>query len=105
MLADYRTWLESELKLLGNASHHAYSFGQANMAKRAIERLDQESDGRVVLELPRDEAAAIATSLELLVEQTSALPPALAGLRDRLRAAFSQAGGAERDAVGRPEPA
>ena len=40
MLSDYRTWLESELKLLGNASHHAYSFGQANMAKRAIERLD-----------------------------------------------------------------
>ena len=47
MLADYRTWLESELKLLGNASHHAYSFGQANMAKRAIERLDQELSGRV----------------------------------------------------------
>ena len=42
MLSDYRTWLESELKLLGNASHHAYSFGQANMAKRALERFDQD---------------------------------------------------------------
>jgi predicted enzyme related to lactoylglutathione lyase len=41
MLDDYRTWLESELALLGNASHHAYAFGQANMAKRAIEALDE----------------------------------------------------------------
>ena len=98
MLADYRTWLDSELKLLGNASHHAYSFGQANMAKRAIERLDQETEGRVVLLLERGEAAAIAAALEMLVEQTSALPPALAGLRDRLKAAFSASGGAEADA-------
>ncbi len=49
MLSDYRTWLESELKLLGNASHHAYSFGQANMAKRAIERLDQELANKIPL--------------------------------------------------------
>jgi len=41
MLDTYRTWLESELALLGNASHHAYAFGQANMAKRAIEALDE----------------------------------------------------------------
>ena len=56
MLKDYRAWLESELKLLGNASHHAYSFGQANMAKRAIERLDAELAGKVDLLL--DSAAA-----------------------------------------------
>ena len=37
MLKDYRDWLDAELKLLGNASHHAYAFGQANMAKRALE--------------------------------------------------------------------
>ena len=55
MLSDYRTWLESELKLLGNASHHAYSFGQANMAKRAIERLDQEVGERLILALERAE--------------------------------------------------
>ena len=102
MLADYRTWLESELKLLGNASHHAYSFGQANMAKRALERLDQETTGRVVLVLDRGEAAAIATALELTIEQTSALPPALAGLRDRLRAAFADEGGASHDAIEPP---
>ena len=42
MLRDYRNWLESELKLLGNASHHAYAFGQANMAKRALERFDRD---------------------------------------------------------------
>jgi hypothetical protein len=40
LLQRYRDWLESELKLLGNASHHAYALGQANMAKRALERFD-----------------------------------------------------------------
>src|SRR5579875_1564805 len=55
MLKDYHDWLESELKLLGNASHHAYSFGQANMAKRAIERLDATLAKKVVVVL--DDAA------------------------------------------------
>ncbi|MBD5633357.1 MAG: hypothetical protein IAI49_02660 [Candidatus Eremiobacteraeota bacterium] len=98
MLTDYRNWLESELKLLGNASHHAYSFGQANMAKRAIERLDTEFAGQVVVALPRAEATGILTALEMLVEQTSSLPPALVGLRDRLKAGFSEVGAAEADA-------
>ena len=44
MLSDYRAWLDSELKLLGNASHHAYSFGQVNIAKSAIEQLNAELD-------------------------------------------------------------
>jgi predicted component of type VI protein secretion system len=89
MLSDYRTWLESELKLLGNASHHAYSFGQANMAKRAIEQLDRETDGGVFVKLSLAEAAGISTALEMLVEQTSALPPELALFRDRLNEAVS----------------
>jgi hypothetical protein len=92
MLSDYRNWLEAELKLLGNASHHAYSFGQANMAKRAIERLDQELDHRVALVLPRTDVAAVLTELEMLLERDSALPPALAALRDRLKVALSGAG-------------
>jgi hypothetical protein len=85
MLSDYRNWLESELKLLGNASHHAYSFGQANMAKRAIERLDQEVAGKSALLLEPAEAAAALAALE----ETAAaapLPPALARLRERLHA-------------------
>ena len=65
MLSDYRTWLESELKLLGNASHHAYSFGQANMAKRAIDRLDEELQGKIPLLLERPEAAALLAALRL----------------------------------------
>ena len=89
MLSDYRTWLESELKLLGNASHHAYSFGQANMAKRAIERLDQELEHRVPLLLDRTDVAAILTELEMLAERESALPPGLASLRERLKVALS----------------
>jgi predicted component of type VI protein secretion system len=97
MLSDYRTWLESELKLLGNASHHAYSFGQANMAKRAIERLDQEVGERLILALERDEAAEILTALEMLDEETTALPPSLGVLRERLKVAFSDVGGAARN--------
>ena len=92
MLSDYRSWLEAELKLLGNASHHAYSFGQANMAKRAIERLDQELERRVPLVLERPEANAVLTDLEMLLERDSALGPGLAALRDRLKAAMTAGG-------------
>lgn len=56
MLEDYRNWLISELKLLGNASHHAYSFGQANMAQRAIQRLDEALASTLFVELPKTEA-------------------------------------------------
>jgi len=90
MLSDYRSWLEAELKLLGNASHHAYSFGQANMAKRAIERLDEELGQRVPVILERTEATEILTALEMLSEGTAGLNPALAALRERLKAALTQ---------------
>lgn len=90
MLSDYRSWLEAELKLLGNASHHAYSFGQANMAKRAIERLDEEVGQHVPLLLERTEAAETLTALEMLAEGAEGLDPALAALRERLKAALTQ---------------
>jgi hypothetical protein len=63
MLSDYRRFLLDELKLLSNASHHAYSFGQANMAKRAVERLDEEIAGKIVLELDPGQAEAIREAL------------------------------------------
>jgi hypothetical protein len=103
MLSEYRTWLESELALLGNASHHAYAFGQANMAKRAIERLDEETADKVILVLERGEAAAISTALEMLEEGTTALPPALATLRERLHMGFSAIGGAAKNVTSPPE--
>jgi hypothetical protein len=90
VLRDYRTWLESELKLLGNASHHAYSFGQANMAKRALERLELELHGKVALALELPEADAVLTALELLEERDTSLDPALAALRSELQTARSQ---------------
>jgi len=93
MLSDYRNWLESELKLLGNASHHAYSFGQANMAKRAVERLDQELADRVVLILERRQVDEALTALEMLAERDSTLPPPLSSLCEDLKAAL--AAGAE----------
>jgi len=89
MLSDYRTFLASELALLGNASHHAYSFGQANMAKRALDALDAELADRVVLELGAPEARAALSALEMLAERDTALDPALAHFRDRLRAAVA----------------
>ncbi len=87
MLGDYRRWLESELKLLGNASHHAYSFGQANMAKRALERLDAELAGRVVIALTPGEADAVSAALEALGADRSTIPSALGDLQARLAAA------------------
>jgi hypothetical protein len=90
MLSDYRTFLESELKLLGNASHHAYSFGQANMAKRAIERLDQELAGKTVLLIQNGEAASAAAALDEMAAG-AALPPPLERLRAALREATAAA--------------
>ena len=69
MLLDYRNWLESELKLLGNATHHAYAFGQANMAKRALERFEADCAEA----LAREEASAGASG-ELTTTRGSANP-------------------------------
>ena len=91
MLKDYRDWLESELKLLGNASHHAYSFGQANMAKRALERLDEELARTLYVPLDRAEARRVLTALEMLGERTTDLPPELQALRDAITAAQEEA--------------
>ena len=90
MLKDYRDWLESELKLLGNASHHAYSFGQANMAKRAIERLDEELARTLYVPIERGEARRVLTALEALGQQTTSLPAELAKLRDDVTAALQE---------------
>ena len=90
MLKDYRDWLEAELKLLGNASHHAYSFGQANMAKRAIERLDAELEKTVYVPIGRAEARRILTAIEALAAKTTELPPEFAALRDTLTATLEE---------------
>ena len=88
MLKDYRDWLDAELKLLGNASHHAYSFGQANMAKRAIERLDEELRRTLYVPFDPGEARRILTAIEALGEQTTGVPPELERLREALKAAL-----------------
>jgi hypothetical protein len=90
LLKDYRDWLESELKLLGNASHHAYSFGQANMAKRAIERLDDELARTLYVPVERAEARRVLSALEALGQHTTSLPPELARLRDDMTAALEE---------------
>jgi hypothetical protein len=90
LLKDYRDWLVSELKLLGNASHHAYSFGQANMAKRAVERLDEELARTLYVAVDRAEARRVLTALEALGQQTTSLPAELAKLRDAVTAALEE---------------
>ncbi len=90
MLKDYRDWLVSELKLLGNASHHAYSFGQANMAKRAIDRLDEELARTLYVPVERAQARRVLTAIEALGQQTTSVPPELARLRDDITAALDE---------------
>lgn len=92
MLKDYRDWLESELKLLGNASHHAYSFGQANMAKRAIERLDEELARTLYVALDRVQARRVLTAIEAQGEQSTSLRPEFETLRAALQAALAESG-------------
>ncbi len=92
MLRDYRSWLESELKLLGNASHHAYSFGQANMAKRALEKLDAELERTLYVPIARPEARRMLTAIDMLAQQSTAEVPELGELRAALTEALEQAG-------------
>jgi hypothetical protein len=99
LLRDYRDWLKSELLLLGNASHHAYSFGQANMAKRALDELDRELAQTLYVGLDKGAARHALTELELLAEKDTALPPGLTKLRESLQAAVSEAQPASDEAV------
>jgi hypothetical protein len=92
LLKDYRDWLESELKLLGNASHHAYSLGQANMAKRAIEKLDEELAKSVYVPLDRAKARRILTAIEAQGARTTTLPPELLALREAIEVTLVEAG-------------
>jgi hypothetical protein len=101
LLRDYRDWLVAELQLLGNASHHAYSFGQANMAKRAIDELDKELAHTIYVGIDKVEARRALTELEMLAERTTTLTPGLVSLRDSMRAALIEA---ERPADELPEP-
>ena len=77
MLRDYRSWLASEFQLLGNASHHAYAFGQANMAKRALEKFDAE-------------VAVTLAAIDRLVEAQPAAAPDLAALRAAIAAELTE---------------
>jgi hypothetical protein len=90
LLKDYRDWLESELKLLGNASHHAYSFGQANMAQRAIARLDEELAKTLYVPIDRADARRALTAIAMLAQQGTALPPEVAKLRDDITVALAE---------------
>lgn len=89
MFADYRHWLESELKLLGSAGHREYTFGQIAMAKRALERLDQTLGGRIPLALERGRVDAVLTALQQMAQHDTSLDPALEGLRGELMSALA----------------
>jgi hypothetical protein len=90
LLKDYRDWLESELKLLGNASHHAYSFGQANMAKRALERLDAELARTLYVAIEPAEARRILTAIEAEAQRTTSVRPEFERLREALMVALQE---------------
>jgi hypothetical protein len=90
LLKDYRDWLESELKLLGNASHHAYAFGQANMAKRALERLDEQLHRTLYVAVDKAQARRILTAIEAQGQQSTSVRPEFDVLRDALRAALAE---------------
>jgi hypothetical protein len=91
LLKDYRDWLDAELKLLGNASHHAYAFGQANMAKRALDRFDDELSRTLYVPLDRAEARRILTVLSMEAQTATSLRPELEPLREALTEALQEA--------------
>jgi hypothetical protein len=91
LLRDYRDWLKSELLVLGNASHHAYSLGQANMAKRAIDELDKELAEALYIRVEQTEARRALTELEMIGQRDTATPPGLTALAQSIRAALDEA--------------
>ncbi len=84
MLETYRAWLVSELTLLKNASHHAYAFGQANMAQRAIEQLDAALAGSPDVCLKRALAERALALLDAQPNLTDGLAELAATLREAL---------------------
>jgi hypothetical protein len=91
LLKDYRDWLDAELTLLGNASHHAYAFGQANMAKRALERLDEELATTLYVPIDKAQARRILTEIAMQAQTSTSALPALQSLHDLLAAALQEA--------------
>jgi len=89
LLSDYRAWLVSELALLGNASHHAYAFGQANMAQRAIAELDKTLAETRYVPLSDPEARGALLALEEIAQRQTELDPALERLREAIRATLA----------------
>jgi hypothetical protein len=83
MVRDYRAWLQSEMRLLEEKSD-PYATGQAQFARRAMERLNVELGDRVVLEFEPEQAEAIAAELDTLA-QAEALPDALVELLQLIR--------------------
>jgi len=79
-----------ELKLLGNASHHAYSFGQANMAKRAIEKLDEELARNLYVALDHAQARGCSPRSKRRTSATTSIPPEFAELRSAITAALEE---------------
>ena len=92
MLRDYWNWLESELKLSAGATENPYTLGQAHMAKRALERLEREIHGRLVVAIETTRADEVLTALEMLEERETSLDPALAALRLEIQNARSLEG-------------
>lgn len=90
MLKDYRDWLESELELLGDTSDHAYSSGQANLTKRAIDKLDEELARNLYVAIDHAKARRLLTALEALEERTTSIAPELAELREAITAAMQE---------------
>jgi hypothetical protein len=59
------------------------------MAKRALERLDDELSKSVYIPVERPDAMAVLTALEMLSQQNTSLDPSIASLRDRIRTALT----------------
>jgi hypothetical protein len=91
MLRDYRDWLEAELTLLGNNTHHAYASGQANMAARALQRFEADMADTLYVGMDKAAARRALTALELVLQQTTAEQPDVIALREALKVAFAEA--------------
>jgi hypothetical protein len=62
------------------------------MAKRALERFDQELAEAVYVPFGRAEARRVLTAIEALGEQTTGVPAEFAELRETLKTALQEAG-------------
>ena len=91
MLRDYRDWLESEVTRLEASGTRPPEIDARATLRTALDRFDAEFRHLLYVPLARPLAQRVLTALELIGQQSTALPSELEELRNAIKLAYQQA--------------